>query len=76
MEKVGSGHFCIELMSKNLETHVNDVEERDACVEKNLIAADHIDVKGLKKLHHLYGHTSAGKLLKLLVKITKGLELS
>ena len=71
MSEVGTGHFCIDLISENLETHINDVKERDLLVEEVLVAADCIDVKGLKKLHHLYDHTSDTKLLKFLQKAGK-----
>ncbi len=41
-------------------------------VEKAMVSADEIDEKGLKKLHHLYGHTSAEKLSRFLVKTVPG----
>ena len=71
MHRVGTGHFCIDLLSEYIETHINDIKERDEVIEKILVAADNIDIKGLKKLHHLYGHTSADKLLKFLRKAGK-----
>ena len=58
-------------MSQYIETHINNEEERDAIVETILVVADTVDEKGLKKLHHLYGHTSADKLLKFLQKAGK-----
>ena len=72
--KVGSGHICIELFSKYLETHISDISQRDSKLFELLVAADEVDVKGLKKLHHLYGHTSADKLLKFLKKAGKNSE--
>ena len=71
MIKIGSGHFCVELLSDNLQTHINDLDQRDTVVQQVLLSADTIDIKGLKKLHHLYGHTSAQKLLKFLQKAGK-----
>ena len=68
---VGTGHFCIDLVSQHIETHINNVQEREALVETILLTAEEIDEKGLKKLHHLYGHTSAEKLLKFLQKAGK-----
>ena len=50
---------------------MNDVSKRDELVSKVLLAADSIDLKGLKKLHHLYGHTSVARLLKFLQKTGK-----
>ena len=71
MYLVGTGHFCIDLVSQHIETHINNIEEREALVETILLTAEVIDEKGLKKLHHLYGHTSAEKLLKFLQKAGK-----
>ena len=71
MYEVGSGHFCIDLSSKTLDTHINNIQDRDSQVQRALVAADGIDEKGLKKLHHLYGHTSAEKLEKFLRKAGK-----
>ena len=71
MFEVGTGHFCINLTSANIETHINDVSVRDKVIEEVLAAATCIDEKGLKKLHHLYGHASTEKLLKFLKKSGK-----
>ena len=71
MIKIETGHFCIDLLPNNLQTHVNDVNKREELVMKVLVAANEIDIKGLKKLHHLYGHTSVDKLLKFLRKAGK-----
>ena len=35
MCKVGTGYFCINLISKNVETHINDEIQRDIRVLKN-----------------------------------------
>ena len=74
MHKVGSGHFCINLLAGDIAEHVNDEVERDRLVEKALVTDKEIDIVKLKKLHHLYGHTSAGKLNKFLVKAGKASE--
>ena len=50
-----------------MDMHINDVSERDRTVEKVLLAAGAtVDTKMLKRLHHLYGHTSSTKLLNFL----------
>ena len=64
MLKVGTGHICIDLLSINLETHISDRPQGDAVVKDLLVALDVVNVKGLQKLHHLYGPTSAEKLLE------------
>ena len=66
MHCVGSGHFCIELVSEYIETHINDINERYGVIENVLMTADDIDLKGMKKLYHRYGQTSAEKLLEFL----------
>ena len=66
MFKVSTGHFCIDLVSDNLQTHINDFDERCAYIVDTLVSSNNIDVKELKKLHHYYGHVNAQKLLKFL----------
>ena len=66
MVEVGSGHFCIELVSDNLLTHIDDVDERDQKVQETLVATKKLKVSDLRKLHHYYGHTHPNKLLKFL----------
>ena len=71
MTKVGSGHYCINLLSEHLITHIADVVERDCKVKEVLVSADKVKVSDLKRLHHYYGHTSVEKLLKFLRKAGK-----
>ena len=66
MFEVGSGHFCINLVSENLLTFVEDVSEREKTVRDVLVAMDAVKVSDLKKLHHYYGHTPLDRLLKFL----------
>ena len=73
MFKVGSGHFCIQLFSENLGFHINDHEIRDDMVYKVLVAEDvELTYKQLKKLHHVFGHTSTDKLNRFLNRAGKG----
>ena len=77
MHKVGSGHFCIDLISDNISTLISNPDERDRCVETLISAASELSVKEIKKLHHLFGHVSADKLRKFLIKsgkITEDIE--
>ena len=71
MFKIGSGLFSIDLVAENIECHINNIEDRDAAVEQAVLAAECIDEKTLKKLHHLFGHTSAEKLLAFVQKTGK-----
>ena len=59
MAKVGTGHFCIDLNSVNVMTHINDVIKRDSQVHSVLITVEDLKKNDLKKLHHLYRHVSA-----------------
>ena len=68
MYKVGTGHFCINLASKYLDTHINDVSERDIEIENVLAAVVEVRKNDIKKLHHVYGHVAAGKLKHFLEK--------
>ena len=40
MVEVGSGHFCINLVSENLLTHIDDELERDKMVQESLLATN------------------------------------
>ena len=71
MVEVGSGHFCVNLVSENLLTHIDDEHERDQKVLEVLLTTNDIQVSDLKKLHHYYGHTHPDKLLKFLKKAGK-----
>ena len=71
MVEVESGLFCIDLVVTNIECHINNSEERYEAVEQALVMAEKIDEKTLKKLHHIFGHTSAERLMKLLQKTGK-----
>lgn len=71
MEKVATGHFCINLLAESIENHINDEEDRDDAIEQTLLAAEDLSVGDLRRLHHLYGHTSAEKLTKFLAKTGK-----
>ena len=71
MYKVGSGLFCIDLMANNMECHINDIKERDVAVEQALLGEENIDEKTLKRLHHVFGHTSVEKLRKFVEKTGK-----
>ena len=55
--------LCIDLITEYLECHINDVAEREEAVEQAMLVEEAIDEKSLKKLHHIFGHTSATKLL-------------
>ena len=74
MAEVGTGHFCINLLAPHVETHVNDVKERDNIVNHVLVTAENIDLKLLKKLHHYYGHTPPDRLLKLMKNAGKDVK--
>ena len=66
MFRVGSGHFCIQLFSEALEmgSHINDPATREEMVFKVLVADEvELTYKQLQKLHHVFGHTSAEKLI-------------
>ena len=71
MTEVGAGHFCIDLCAPHVATHINDNIERDNVVYHVLMAAEVVDMKLLKKLHHYYGHTPPDRLLKFLKKAGK-----
>ena len=76
MLEIGSGHFCITLVSENLLTHMDDVDEREKKVCDVLVAMESIEVSDLKKLNH-YRQTHPDKLLKFLKnagKCTDGLR--
>ena len=70
MKMTKSGHFCIELFSPYIATHMDDVKEREEMVMSVLVASTEntkaLTVNELKKLHHLFGHTSVDRLVKLL----------
>ena len=68
MHKVSSGHFCIDLISDNIKCHVNDVDIREKMVEILIAEKEELDAKTLKKLHHIYGDTSADRLVTFLKK--------
>ena len=74
MMEVGSGHFCIGLVSENLLTYIDDVTERDKKVQDVLVVTESVKVSDLKKYHHYYGHTHPDKLLKFLKKAGKDTE--
>ena len=67
-----SGHYCIELFSENLATHINDEVERGEMLEE-VLAADKVEMnyKQLQKLHHIFGHTSTNKLVTLIKRSGK-----
>ena len=67
MQKVGSGHFCIELLSETLATHINSEGGRDEAISEVLLSTNmELTTKELKKLHHIFGHTSTDKLGRLI----------
>jgi hypothetical protein len=66
MFKAGTGHFCIDLLSQHVETHINDLGNRHDVVQQIRITTDKVNIKMLKELHHYYGHTSPDRLLKFL----------
>ena len=74
MSEVGTGHFCVSLVSENLLTHIDDVGEREEKVQDILLAIDSVKVSDLKKFHHYYGHTHPDKLLKFLKNAGKDTE--
>ena len=74
MIEVGTGHFCIELCSPYVETHINNVNERYEIVEKTLLATSDVDIRMLKKLHHYYGHTHPDRLLRFLENAGKDIS--
>ena len=71
MVKVGAGHFCIDLISEHIETHIDNVDERNDCIQSVLVTSDKLSEKDLRKLHHYYGHTPAERLLSFLKKAGK-----
>ena len=74
--KVGSGHFCISLIPKDLNKNeiITQVEET-MCSEEIVLHAiassEELSYKQLQKLHHICGHTTADKLLNLIEKAGK-----
>ena len=72
MPEVGSGHWCINLEPKAVECHINDIKSRHSKVLEVILSTEVLDEKTIKRLHHLYGHTSANKLNKFLVKAGRG----
>ena len=71
MVKVCTGHYCIDLHSEHLLTHIENVGERYEKVHDTLVSSTDLRIKDLKKLHHYYGHTSCDKLLNFLQKTGK-----
>lgn len=74
MMEVGAGHFCISLLAPHVETHINDVDQRNGVIQQVLVTAEKVDIKLLKKLHHYYGHTPPDRLLKLLKNAGKEIK--
>ena len=70
MYKVGSGHYCIDLTSDHVDTHINDIEDRETEILEVLTTTTELDfnLKDIKKLHHYFGHVPAGRLKSLLIK--------
>ena len=68
MFKLETGHYCIDLLSDNMDTHINNEEIRDEVVLAAMTEIDDLSEKELKKLHHIWGHTPAEKLLNFLEK--------
>ena len=70
MKMTQSGHFCIEIFSPYIATHVDDVNEREEMIMDVLVASEEVTkglmINELKKLHHMFGHTSVDRLMKLL----------
>ena len=64
--KVGSGHFCISLLSDGMDTHINCDTTREEEVLHAIEITKKLTYKELQKLHHLCGHTSTERLLKLI----------
>ena len=64
MVNVGTGHYCIDLNSKNLLTHIANTDDRFQKVIEVLVSSQSLSSKDLRKLHHYYGHTPCNKLLK------------
>ena len=67
MFKVGSGHFCIELLREGMHTHINGEESREKMISKVFLTReDELSLKQLQKLHHVFGHTKVDRLEKLI----------
>ena len=64
--KVKSGHYCINLLSEKMDSHVNDGAEREEIVLHAIEASTELSHKELQKLHHLCGHTSTDRIWKLI----------
>ena len=71
MIKIGSGHYCIDLMCTNLDTHIPNILQRDEHIQNILITSENLKPDELKKLHHVFGHTSVQKLISFLKKAGK-----
>ena len=71
MVKVCTGHYCVELNSEYLLTHIENVEDRYEKVHNTLVSSSTLKVEDLKKLHHYYGHTPCDRLLNFLKKTGK-----
>ena len=66
MHQVGAGHFCIDLMSDNISTLVNNIEEREFHIQTVLATIETLNEKQIKQLHHVFGHVSADRLEKFI----------
>ena len=75
--KVGTGHFCISLISSKMsgeDTPIVD-EEEVVLLARVEETEGSLNYKELQKLHHLCGHTaSTDKLLKVIVKAGRANE--
>ena len=60
--KVASGHFCIDIMV----SHTNNDTIPDEIVLHAIKVSNHLTYKDLQRLHHVCGHTSSDRILKLI----------
>ena len=75
MFKVGSGHFCIELLREGMSTHINGEENREKMISQVFLNQEcELSFKQLQKLHHVFGHTKVDRLEKLIKAAGKGTE--
>ena len=69
--KVSSGHFCIDLLPSRVDGDPTHDYTNDEVVLHAINIGENLSQKELKKLHHICGHSSSKRLLKLLDKAGK-----
>ena len=71
LDETKSGHYCLNILAKNLETHINDQKKREEAIFAYAAASETVSMKDVEKLHHYFGHISTDRLYKLLQQAGK-----